>query len=207
MMRRIVGIDPSLTKTGIGVITQRVDGTCIATGALLKHGRPVGKARRPKLGLPELPTLVERRAAFATAGREVAEAVGRAELAVIYDPPAGAKVAGPARLDIPAHWWAIVAALVRAEVPVARVMDVSARKALTGKANHDGREGSKVATALAVVKLWPDVVLESDDVADAVGSAHLGAVALGWDVPTLAGHHGVKWSEWPVFGPVVVDVA
>jgi Holliday junction resolvasome RuvABC endonuclease subunit len=206
-MPRVVGIDPSLTKSGIGVVTQRADGSTLATGALLTHTRPAGKAKRAKLGLPETPTLPERRSAFASAAKDIARATAGASLAVIYDPPANAKVAGAARLDIPALWWAIVSALVRADVPVARVMDVSARKAITGSGKHEGREAVKVATALAVRKLWPDVAIDSDDVADALAAAHLGAVALGWRVETLVRHRDVKWSEWPEFGAQAEGVA
>ncbi len=195
-VRYVLGIDPSLTKTGVGVVYDdgRVD------GQLVKHLRPLEKAKRIKQGLPEKPNLTERRQCIETGGRQVGEAmpwVGRCVLAVVYDPPAGAGALGPARLDMPGMWWELVGMLVDAQVPVARLLDVSARKAITGSGKNEGREAAKVATALAVRKLYPDVEIASDDVADALAAAHLGAVALGWPVPTLERHRAVKWSEWP----------
>lgn len=202
MMRRVVGIDLSLTKTGIGVVTQRVDGTCVASGALFRHTRPAGKAKRAKLDLPAAATLAERHQAFTAGSRDIRQAVDRAELVVIYQGYTSAPGQGDQRHDVLAMWWSVVGPLLKRGVPVAELHDTSARKALTGKGAHGGREANKVATALAVRGLWPDVELESDDVADALGAAHLGAVALGWDVETLARHREVKWGEWPVFAPV-----
>jgi len=43
------------------------------------------------------------------------------------------------------------------------------------------------------------LVIGSDNEVDAVACAHLGAVALGWPVVTLARHRDVKWTEWPAF--------
>jgi hypothetical protein len=40
-------------------------------------------------------------------------------------------------------------------------------------------------------------------VADALAAAHVGAVALGWNVPTLARHSDVKWSEFPAMSEQV----
>lgn len=198
-MPRVVGVDAALSKSGVGIITLRAVGAPIASGAALKHERPVGKPKRTKVGLPPAPTLAERRECFVAAAREVHHYAAGADLVVVYDVPTGVKTAGAARVDIPAAWWAIVGPLLRSGVPVATVLDGAARKALTGKGSHGDRSSNKVATALAVRGLYPDLELESDDVADAVAVAHLGAVALGWDVPTLARHRDVKWSEWPTF--------
>jgi Holliday junction resolvasome RuvABC endonuclease subunit len=193
-MSFVVGIDPSLTKTGIGLVN--TDGR--AVGCHISHRRPVEKAKRAKNGLPPTPTLEERRLCIQLAADDVFTEVKGADLVVIYDPPAGAKTAGAARLDIPAHWWEIVTKLLRAQVPVARLLDVSARKAITGpRPRGESRETVKMQTALAIQKLYPDVVIESEDVADALAAAHVGAVALGWNVPTLARHSDVKWSEFP----------
>lgn len=207
-MPRIVALDLALTKSGVGIVSRRADGSTFASGAGIKHERPVGKAGRAKAGLPPTPTLIERRTAFVAAARELHHYAAGAALVVVYDVPTGVKVSGAARVDIPAAWWAVVGPLVRAGVPVATVLDGSVRKAITGKGTHGSREANKVATALAVRSLYPDLDIESDDVADAVAAAHLGAVACGWDVPTLKRHHDVKWSEWPVLpDPSAVEVA
>jgi Holliday junction resolvasome RuvABC endonuclease subunit len=190
----VVGIDPSLTKTGIGRVHD--DGT--AAGVQLSHLRPVEKAKRAKHGLPATPTLKERSQCLRVAAEHVVQMARGATLAVVYDPPAGAKMMGPARLDVPGHWWAVIAGLQAEGIPIARTMDVSARKAITGpRPKGESRETVKVQTALAIQKLYPDVEIVSDDVSDALAAAHLGAVALGWGVPTLARHSDVKWSEFP----------
>lgn len=190
----VVGIDASLTKTGIGVVVS--DGT--AVGKHLTHDRPVEKAKRARYGMTDTPTLSERRDCIVRAANQVVNNALNATLAVVYDPTGRALASGAARQDGPGYWWEIVGALLKNNIPVARVMDTSARKAVTGpRPKGESREAAKVATALAVRKLYPTVDIASDDVADALAAAHLGAVALGWKVRTLARHHDVKWSEWP----------
>lgn len=199
----VVGIDASLTKTGIGVVAS--DGT--AVGKHLTHDRPVEKAKRARYGMTDTPTLLERRDCIVRAANQVANNALSATLAVVYDPTGSALSMGAARQDGPGYWWEVVAGLLKQNIPVARVMDKSVRKAITGSGEHGSREANKVATALAVRKLYPTVDIASDDVADALAAAHLGAVALGWKVPTLARHHDVKWSEWPTFPAVASGVA
>ena len=188
-MPRVVGIDWSLSKTGLGVITQRTDGACLASGGLVKGPTMPSKAQRAKLGLPPKPTLLERRTRIADAARDITRTAMDAKLVVIED----LVLQGPGRsADLIAGWWYIVGPLLRAEVPVAVVSVASMKLAVAGSGKAD-----KAAVAVSAVKLWPDLTIESDDVGDAVGLAHLGAVALGWNVPTLKRHREVKWQEWP----------
>ena len=194
-MNHVVGIDLSLRNTGIGVVRE----DAVAYGLALPHRRPVEKAKRARLGLTATPLLPEREDCLQALLHDVLEAVGRPTLAVIYDVPNGVKIAGAARVDVPAAWSRVVGSLVRAGVPVATVQDSAARKAITGpRPRRESRETVKLQTGLAIQKLYPDVELASDDVSDALAAAHLGAVALGWQVPMLARHADVKWSEWPV---------
>lgn len=194
-MNRVVGIDLSLRNTGIGVVSE--DAT--AYGLALSHRRPAEKAKRARLGLPVTPLLAEREDCLQALLRDVLEAVGRPLLAVIYDVPNGVKIAGAARVDVPAAWSRVVGSLVCVGVPVATVQDSAARKAITGpRSSGESRETVKLMTGLAIQRLYPDVEIASNDVSDALAAAHLGAVALGWPVPKLARHAEVKWSEWPV---------
>jgi len=57
-------------------------------------------------------------------------------------------------------------------------------------------KADKAALAVALTRLWPQADVTSSDCCDAVGLAHLGAVRLGWDVPTLQWYRACK-AEWP----------
>jgi len=57
-------------------------------------------------------------------------------------------------------------------------------------------KADKAALAVALTRLWPQADVTSSDCCDAAGLAHLGAVRLGWDVPTLQRHRACK-AEWP----------
>jgi Holliday junction resolvasome RuvABC endonuclease subunit len=92
--------------------------------------------------------------------------------------------------------------LIRREVPIAVAGPGSAKKAIT-----DNGRADKSLMSRYVTKLWPDLETANEHESDAAGLAHLGAVALGWDVSTLERHKAVKWTEWPEFGPQLTEVA
>lgn len=180
-MKRVCGLDLSLTCTGVAIITQRVCGDCIVNATTISS-----KGRRDD-------TLVDRHARLTSLGAEIVQHAATAELAVIEGPfLAGNRGGSP--LDRAALFWFVAGALLRREVPVAVIAPSSLKLAIAGKGNAD-----KAAVAVALNRLWPDVDVTSSDVSDAVGLAHLGAVWLGWPVTTLERHRQVK-AEWPLFG-------
>lgn len=198
-MPRVVGVDWSLSKTGIGTIMKRADGSTLASAGKVDHPWPSTKVARAKAGLPEAIPLPERRERFVTAARDVLHYALGAELVVIES----LVMAGPGRnADLIAGWWAVVGPLVREGVPVAEVAASSMKKAIA-----DSGKADKATVSVAMVKLWPDLEIGSDDVGDAAGLAHIGAVALGWEVPTLARHREVKWTTWPAPAPIASDAA
>lgn len=190
----VAAVDWSTTKTGLAQITRRADGSCLATATVLRHEWPSTKKARAKAGLPEKMPLPERRERFVAATKEVLRFTLRAELVVVAAPLTQAPGAGDTRVDLLAGWWAVVGPLVREGVPVASLLDSPMKKAIT----DDGR-ADKAKIAAHMSRLYPDVEIESDDVSDALGFAHLGAAALGWSVPTpaLARYRLTKWAEWP----------
>lgn len=179
MVNRVVGIDLSLTCTGVGRIDQPTSTPPVAHATSFTT-----KGRRADA----LPDRHERIAGIA---REVLLQCVGARLAVIESPSFGSSNAA-SPLDRYGLWWMIVGDLMRAEVPVATISPASVKLAITGSGRAD-----KAAVAIAVERLWPGMDVSSSDVSDAIGLAHLGAVWLGWDVPTLERHRQVK-AAWPV---------
>jgi len=176
-VKRIAGLDLSLTCTGVAICVQTLRETKMATSAIKSTGRKDA-------------TLLDRHERLTALGQDIIHHASLCDLVVIEGPFAGVRGGSP--IDRHALFWFVAGALIRREVPVAVVAPTSLKLAIAGKGSAD-----KAALSASLVKLWPDVDVTSSDVADAAGLAHLGAVALGWDVPTLERHKQVKWSEWP----------
>lgn len=177
MSRRIVGIDPSLTCTGIATLTRFDDHVDVVTCTAISSGRRAD-------------SLLDRRGRIRDLANRIVDHTTAPALAVIELPTFGVK--GGSSLDRNGFWWFVVDAFAQREVPVATVTATSLKLAIAGKGNAD-----KAAVAVAVERLWPGLEVSSSDVSDAVGLAHLGAVWLGWDVKTLDRHREVK-AAWPV---------
>lgn len=177
-MNRVVGLDLSLTRTGVAVVTRLSGGTCRATALTVTS---TGRTRA---------SIVDRSRRVAELAEEILHSARMAELVVVEGMFAvGAK--GGALIDRAGLFHRVVSGLVRADVPIALVAPTSLKLAIAGKGNAD-----KAALAVALTRLWPDVDVTSSDVSDAMGLAHLGAVHLGWPVQTLERHRQCK-AEWP----------
>lgn len=181
-MRRVIGIDFSLQCTGVAVCVETKRGTHMATSTVTSKGKRAA-------------SVVDRHARLTQLGQEILHHAGVADLVVIEGMIPAMKGGSPT--DRSAGWWFVVGGCVRREVPVAVVSPTSLKLAIAGKGNAD-----KAALAVALMRLWPDVDVTSSDVSDAAGLAHLGAVWLGMDVPTLERHRTVK-AEWPESSPVL----
>lgn len=187
-MRRVCGLDLSLTCSGLGVITQRADGSCTAVASTVTSKGHRGDG------------LVERSRRIAVIAEEILHTARLAHLVVLESMfLAGTK--GGSLLDRAGLFHRVVSGLIRAEVPIVEVSPRSLKLAIAGSGNAD-----KAAVAVALNRLWPDVDVTSSDVADAMGLAHLGAVYLGWSVTALERHRQVK-AEWPLFGAGAEAVA
>lgn len=178
MIKMIVGIDLSLTCTGLALMSQLQGGAVkLSTGTCTSKGKRAA-------------SIPDRHERLVTLGKDILHFAGRAELAVIEGPTPGVKGGSP--VDRHGLHWFVMGGLIRRGVPVAVVAPTSLKLAIAGSGRAD-----KAAVAAAVMKLWPATEITSSDVSDAVGLAHLGAVAWGWDVSTLQRHLDVKWTEWP----------
>lgn len=174
-MTHIVGIDLSLTCAGIARITRTGQ---LVTGVVESAGKRADR-------------IPARHARITSVADRIALQLGSPDFAVI-EGCTGSPGGSP--LDRHHLWWLVVGALVRAEVPVAVIQPNTLKKAIGGHGRAD-----KVVVAMAVSKLYPADVdqLTGNDTTDAAALAHLGAVHLGWDVPTLARHREAKFTEWP----------
>jgi Holliday junction resolvasome RuvABC endonuclease subunit len=179
---KVAGIDLSLTCTGIALCIETSRGTKMITDTVTSKGKRAA-------------SLVDRHARLTELGNAILHHAGVCDLAVI-EVPAFSRLGG-SPVDRHALWWFVVGGLIRREVPVAAIVPTSLKLAITGKGNCD-----KAAVAAAMVRLWPDTDVTSSDVSDAAGLAHLGAVWLGMDVPTLERHKTCK-AEWPISSPTL----
>jgi Holliday junction resolvasome RuvABC endonuclease subunit len=96
---------------------------------------------------------------------EIADSVGRAELAAVSTCPT---------YPLSGMWWMTVTALTAAGIPVAIVSPAVLTKFVTGNG-----KASRLETATAIQRNWPDVNLPDEPSATALGLAMMAAAHLG----------------------------
>lgn len=184
---RVLGIDPSLTSTGVAVI---YDGSARVPGvdAITAVFKTTGKRADP---IATMDARIGRIADFVMDFATV-------DLAVIEGPSLGSHGGSP--WDRAGLWWRIVHRLLAADVPVAVCPPKVRCKWATGVGG--GPKASKPMVAVAVARLWPHVDADSDDEWDALGMASIGAQRLGLPVPSRA-HHAAQLESvaWPEVVP------
>lgn len=177
-MTVVVGVDPSLTATGIA-------GAGHALCWAITH---------PSKG-HNADTLAERDKRLARITDTVAEHASGARLVVI-EGPALSRGAGSSTWDRAGLWWRIVHRLHAAEIPVAVCPPSTRCKWATGRGNAD-----KAAVAVAVARMWPAATLDDDNQADALALATMG---MQWAESTFyrLERHSValRAVKWPIFG-------
>lgn len=182
---RVVGIDPSLTSTGIAwYITSGGDD---AAGCD-RIGRP---------GLLTKLDLTNRVFAVDAIVQGVLNAAGRADLYVIEAPAYGGQtVATAGRVEMNALWWLIVRRLIRAEQKVALVAPSQLKLYGAGKGN-----APKNAVVDAVARRLPMFpTTGNDNTADAavlcaMGCEHLGQPIVAMPAANRTALRKVGWPE------------
>jgi len=192
----VVGIDPSLTSTGV---------------AILDHGQPValncfGKKLATQAGY----TARADRMTFTLS--QVLRAVPRdAELVVIegvaYQPghpdENGRRQMSHLDVDVFGLWWHIFTHLHARPVPIAVIPPLTLKVWATGKAAEkiNGRlqRTTKADMLEAAREQFPGVTIRNADVADALHAAACGASRLGHSIPTPMRRHrfNVDAVAWP----------
>ena len=180
-MTRVTGIDPSLTGTGLAVLTStggRVDTMLRTVGSTGKRSD----------------TWAMRGARLTKLRNETMRWVPRdTTLAVMEGPAYG--VQGSGIHDRAGYWWMLYQALTALKIPVAVCPPTTRAKWATDKGNS-----GKADVAVAVSRLWPVVEWRGDDEADALALASMGAQHIGMPVPymVLERHKlAVSKIEWP----------
>lgn len=190
-MALVVGLDPSLTSTGI---------------AALLDGRPV-VLRSIGHGTLSARDYAHRSDRIVAQSRAVMQVL--ADLADIYRQPDLAVIEGPAygACNASTHdgsglWWGLYSTLRARRIPTAVIAPGTRAKWATGSGRAEKRD------VLAAVRTWwPDQPVRNHDIADAAVLALMGAHHLGEPMPFVPkprhqlGLEAVSWPSNPCAKP------
>lgn len=168
-MTRILGIDPSLTGTGLAYLDTD-DHLVIPTESLTSkpNGATLDDRRHRLLTITE--TIIYKAVKHKTA------------LAVIETPALSKANTGTTMLN--GLWWLLVTRLAEARIDVVEVGAGQLKTYATGKGN-----ASKDAVLLAVARRYPHVDVQSNDEADALVLAAIGSHLVGHPIDELPKSH------------------
>lgn len=160
-MTTVLGIDPSLTGTGVALIEEQSDIRAV-TVSTCTSGRTTlqgldGRVQRQARICAEILAFL--------AGRDV-------DLAVIEAPAYDSRTGQ--QHDRSGLWWRIIDRFYELDVPVAEVTTGGLKKYATGKGN-----AKKDEVLVAVVRRYPAVEVDNNNEADALVLAAMGARHIG----------------------------
>jgi Holliday junction resolvasome RuvABC endonuclease subunit len=175
----VVGLDLSLTASGVGTIAGNTDGVVPVVSTDI-----VTSTKRTGQTLHDLDRRITR------VVESVMDHVRDADLVVLEGP--SYRSTDPGVWDRAHLWWSVVHRVHSAEIPLVIVPPTVVKKWATGKGG-----ASKTAVVVAMARMWPDVELVDDNAADALALATIGAQRLGL-VDALARHRAaVEALDWP----------
>jgi crossover junction endodeoxyribonuclease RuvC len=179
-MKRVVGLDLSLTATGVAVS----DGT-----PYLIKSRTKGHERLAQIA---------RDIDNAVAGGYLQDP-GRAQLVVVEGPSFGSR--GSAYHQLAGLWWLVAHNLWAAGIPYAVVSPTARAKYATGKGN-----AGKDAVLAAVVRRYPQIEISDNNAADAWVLMAMGCDYLGEPLSEMPAAHREALAKvaWPT---AVLEVA
>lgn len=176
---RVVGLDLSLTSTGVAVVD------------LLDE--PTWDVQRIESKGKATATLAERSDRLTKLRNQITKVSLGADLVVVEGPSFGQARQG-GQHDRAGLWWLIVEELIFSGLPVAEVSPGGRAKYATGKGNS-----KKDDVLAAAVRRYPDVPILGNDIADAtllasMGSRHVGRpVEASLPLAHLAAMDAVRW--------------
>lgn len=171
--RRVVGVDLSLTGTGIVIIDSRCAPGLHTFGSTGKRA-------------DDLPTRSYR---LRTIANHVMTHAHDADLVMLEGPAITRQ--GGSNWDRAGLWWLVVDNLDTRKIVV--IPPTQVKSFAAGKGNAD-----KAAVAVGMARLWGDVTAANDNEWDALALATMGAQHLGLDVPSRGHHAGVLAKvSWP----------
>lgn len=182
---RVIGIDVSLTSTGIAVVHRR--DLKAAAGTIASKGQRGD-------------TIARRSARMRQIRNEVSDwlyggplNVNTPPVLTVIEAPISVQHPGGSTWDRAGLWWDIVT-MALACGPVATVSPTTRAKWATGSGKAD-----KAAVAAAITRYAPHVHIAGSDEADALALAYMGAQKLGWVHATgkvqYAAIDAVAWPE------------
>lgn len=182
----VVGIDPSLTGTGIAIIDTE-DRLVVDTLTITSKPCPdtiEGRVQR------------QARICRQLLDHTLGDQSWPPDLAVIEAPAYDSRTGR--QHDRSGLWWRIIDRLLEHHVPVVEVTTGGVKKYATGKGN-----ASKDTVLLHVARRYPHVDVQNNNEADALVLAAMGARALGHPVDEMPKAHtaaldAVKWPETAV---------
>lgn len=169
-MTKIVGLDLSLTSTGVAVVL----GDFASTETIKPKAK--GHARLSMLQA------------------EIGNYVDGATLVVVEGPAFASAKGQQGHHERAGLWWLITHSLHRRSIPTAIVPPSTLKKYVTGKGNAD-----KDTVLLAVARRYPTVDIHGNDEADALVLAAMGARHLDHPIDDMPSLHleGMAKVEWP----------
>lgn len=178
-MTTVVGWDLSLTGTGVARITT-TPGYFSGFGEVSDTEPRVDLNRIASTGKKGA-TLTQRTDRLMHLRNAILSATlrGGAPDLVIVEGPAFASQVGQ-MWDRAALWHLCIMAAYQQGIPVAECAPAKLKKFITGKGNAD-----KTAVTSAITRMWPAVTIGSDDEADALGLASIGAIHHRMPAPFL----------------------
>lgn len=170
-MTRILGVDPSLTGTGLALLDTD-DHLVIPVETITTKGAKDA-------------TLDDRRHRLLDITERIvyAAVMHKSDLAVIEAPSLGQARQGGV-LDRHGLWWLVITRLAEARVPVTPVAPTVRAKYATGRGN-----AGKDEVLLAVAKRYPHVDVQNNNEADALVLAAIGARLTGHPIDELPKTH------------------
>ena len=173
-MTRVVGIDPSLTATGLAVVG---NGVALASCVKIRPANLRGHERMDAI-------------------REVVlDTVDKAGLVVIEGPSYGSSAGQAGHHERAGLWWLLTRLLWQADIPYAVMSPSGLKKYITGKGNAD-----KDSVLAAVVRRYGEhVVIDNNNAADAFALAAAGADHLGEAIEPMPETHRAALAkvDWP----------
>jgi Holliday junction resolvasome RuvABC endonuclease subunit len=169
-MTRIVGVDPSLTSTGVCVVNV-TDERCTVAFESVTSSAPKRPADRKQ------PRTIQRVRRIRALRNAIVDLCRGADLVVIEAPTYSPSTSG-AQHDRSGLWWTTVMSLDHLDIPLVEVSPTTVKKFATGKGNAD-----KTSVAAALTRWWPSDLPGidqpyGDDQFDALALASIGAVKL-----------------------------
>jgi Holliday junction resolvasome RuvABC endonuclease subunit len=184
---RVVGIDLSLTSTGLASAGDEVKLARIRSAA-------PKTPRHPRTNKPLPPTLEQRRERLGLLCAKILTFVMLEEPNLVcIEAPAYSSNVGSMH-DRSGLWWLVVNGLFANGIPVTEITPTQRAKYATGKGTND-----KDKVLAAVIRRYPDIEVTGNDVADALALAAMGRRRLGQPLeeslpkPNLEAMVNVRW--------------